>query len=94
MGAQQGGGPTDGLAQGPGPLRRPRKWFGHDPNRWAEFRRRYAAELEASGNLDLLKQLAQKAQKAAITLVYAAKDQEHNNAVVLKELLEERFGQK
>lgn len=51
-----------------------RKWFGHDPNRWAEFRRHYAAELEASGNLDLLKQLAQKAQKAAITLVYAAKD--------------------
>ncbi|MDI6852500.1 MAG: DUF488 family protein [Deltaproteobacteria bacterium] len=68
-----------------------RKWFDHDPKRWEEFRERYISELEKSGNLDLLDNLAQKAQTASVTLVYAAKDQEHNNAVVLKNLIEERM---
>jgi uncharacterized protein YeaO (DUF488 family) len=68
-----------------------RKWFDHDPKRWAEFRERYVSELEKSGNLGWLEKLAQKAQDATITLVYAAKNQEHNNAVVLKKLVEERI---
>lgn len=68
-----------------------RRWFDHDPQRWAEFRKRYEAELEKSGNMDLLDKLAQKAKAVTITLVYAAKDKEHNNAAVLKKLIEQRL---
>jgi uncharacterized protein YeaO (DUF488 family) len=68
-----------------------RRWFDHDPKRWPEFRERYVSELEKSGNLGILEKLAQRAQDADITLVYAAKDQEHNNAAVLKKLIGERI---
>ena len=62
-----------------------RRWFGHDPERWPEFRARYREELkEQRPLLDELKSLA---RKEPITLLYGAKDQDHNNAVVLKELL-------
>lgn len=62
-----------------------RKWFGHDPRRWEEFRKRYIRELHKKPDLlDLLRSLA---RQGAITLVYAAQDEEHNNAVVLKELI-------
>ena len=61
-----------------------RKWFDHDPERWGEFRSRYLAELRASGQLDVLKRRV----KGKVTLVYAAKDKEHNNAVALKSFLE------
>lgn len=62
-----------------------RKWFGHDPSRWDEFRRRYTAELERHGEqLDLIRQLAREGQ---ITLVYAARDELHNDAVVLRDVL-------
>ena len=61
-----------------------RKWFGHDPKMWGGFRSRYLAELRASGQLDVLKKRA----KGKVTLVYAAKDEEHNNAVALKSFLE------
>ena len=66
-----------------------RKWFGHDPAKWSEFRKRYRAELKQSGQLDALKALAQLSSRKTITLVYSAADDEHNQAVVLKELLEE-----
>jgi uncharacterized protein YeaO (DUF488 family) len=62
-----------------------RKWFGHDPARWTEFRRRYAAELsEQAVMLDELRALAAGQR---VTLVYAARDEEHNDAVVLREVL-------
>lgn len=62
-----------------------REWFGHDPGRWAEFQRRYAAELrDHSSELRRLRALARKGR---ITLVYAAHDEEHNDAVVLREAL-------
>ncbi|GFO69732.1 hypothetical protein GMLC_33110 [Geomonas limicola] len=62
-----------------------RHFFGHDPQRWPEFRERYRRELAAfSGELAKLRELADRQR---ITLVYAARDTEHNNAVVLKELL-------
>jgi uncharacterized protein YeaO (DUF488 family) len=62
-----------------------RKWFGHDPARWVEFRRRYTEELQAqSGLLDEVRSLA--AQRR-VTLVFGARDEEHNDAVVLRELL-------
>jgi uncharacterized protein YeaO (DUF488 family) len=62
-----------------------RKWFGHRPDRWQEFKRRYRRELdhEASSALAELRSV----QRAHITLLYAAKDKEHNNAVALLEHL-------
>lgn len=63
-----------------------RKWFGHDPSKWEEFQRRYTAELRL--HADLIKELKRKARGATITLVYAARDEAHNEAVVLKEFLE------
>jgi uncharacterized protein YeaO (DUF488 family) len=63
-----------------------RKWFGHDPERWPEFRTRYRAELKA--NPEAVAELRAVAKSAkTVTLVFAAKDEAHNNAVVLKELL-------
>jgi uncharacterized protein YeaO (DUF488 family) len=62
-----------------------RKWFDHDPARFAEFRRRYRDELaEHSERLD---ELRRRAASGPLTIVYAARDREHNNAVVLSELL-------
>ena len=67
-----------------------RHWFGHDPARWAEFRRRYRAELEAPDRRAALDRLARLAQAGTLTLVYGAADEEHNQAVVLREVLEAR----
>jgi uncharacterized protein YeaO (DUF488 family) len=63
-----------------------RKWFGHDPDRWDEFRRRYQKELR--GKEDLIKLLKRKAKAGTITLIYAARDEEHNGALVLKQFLQ------
>ncbi|HET8607176.1 MAG TPA: DUF488 domain-containing protein [Gaiellaceae bacterium] len=64
-----------------------RRWFGHDPERFDEFRRRYRDELAAqAGKLD---ELRGRARKGTLTLVYGARDTEHNDAVVLAELLGE-----
>jgi uncharacterized protein YeaO (DUF488 family) len=62
-----------------------RQWFGHDPRRWAEFRRRYRAELSA--HPELLRELRALARKGPLTLVYSARDEQHNQAVVLRERL-------
>jgi len=62
-----------------------RKWFGHDPARWDEFRRRYAAEVHE--HRDELDQLRNLMQTGAVTLVYSAHDEAHNDAVVLREIL-------
>ena len=66
-----------------------RKWFGHDPARWVEFRNRYRTELTESDQDSALKELARLSRHRTITLVYGAADEEHNQAVVLKELLDE-----
>lgn len=63
-----------------------RRWFGHDPARWEEFRRRYRAELE-DGDGEALAFLREKAAEGTLTLVFAARDREHNQAVVLRSLL-------
>ena len=63
-----------------------RKWFGHDLGKWKSFRRRY--ELEIKNNKDLVKYLAEKAERGTITLLFAARDKQHNEAVVLKQFLE------
>jgi uncharacterized protein YeaO (DUF488 family) len=62
-----------------------REWFGHEPGRFAEFRRRYIDELRA--NAPRLKELRRRATTGTLTLVYSAHDSEHNDAVVLAEVL-------
>jgi uncharacterized protein YeaO (DUF488 family) len=66
-----------------------RQWFKHDPKKWPEFQRRYIRELNA--NAQALRPLVDAARRGDLTLVYSSHDAEHNNAVVLKEYLEENF---
>ncbi len=63
-----------------------REWFGHDPAKWPEFQRRYAAELD--GNSSAWQPLLSAAQRGPLTLVYSARDEQHNNAVVLRGYLQ------
>jgi len=63
-----------------------RKWFAHDPQRWPEFKRLSLEELDGHG--EEMAELAAKASQARMTLVYAARDEQHNHALVLKEYLD------
>lgn len=63
-----------------------REWFGHDPAKWAEFQRRYRVELAQHGAE--LQQIRDLAKKHKVTLVYSAHDEQHNDAIVLREVLE------
>ncbi len=63
-----------------------RKWFNHDPAKWKEFQKRYAAELK--DKKDAVRLLKEKAKKGTVTLLYAAHDEEHNGALALKRVLE------
>jgi uncharacterized protein YeaO (DUF488 family) len=62
-----------------------RQWFGHDPERWQEFHRRYASELRQ--HTTTMHELHELAQHRVVTLVFGARDEEHNDAVVLREVL-------
>lgn len=62
-----------------------RKWFAHDPAKWDEFKKRYFQELK--DKFEAVKTIIDKGKQGTVTLVYGAKDAEHNNAVVLKEYL-------
>ena len=74
--------PTSGL----------RKWFGHEPEKFPAFQKRYRAELDRNPAVEpFLARLEKELAKGGVTLVYAAKDSVHSNAVVLKEYLEERL---
>lgn len=65
-----------------------RKWFGHDPEKWLEFRDLYRSEL--SQNPEAVGQLMEHVRRGRVTLVYGAKDTEHTHALVLKEFLENK----
>lgn len=65
-----------------------RKWFGHDPEKWPEFKQRYFHELE--DHADQVAELREKIAAKPVTLVFSAKDERHNNAVALKEYLEKQ----
>jgi uncharacterized protein YeaO (DUF488 family) len=67
-----------------------RRWYGHDPDKWPEFQRRYREELTARP--DLLARLQAYADEGPVTLLFAAKDSERNSAAVLKAVLEEGAG--
>lgn len=71
------------------PSRELRKWFGHDPAKWKEFQVRYRKELREKK--DALKLLKEKGKEHTVTLVYGARDEEHNEALVLKKILEDRI---
>lgn len=64
-----------------------RRWFGHDARKWREFKRRYRQELGSKS--EELRELAGQARLGTITLLFASRDEKHNNALVLKEALEE-----
>ena len=65
-----------------------RKWFGHDPARWTQFRQRYWKELK--DKKDAIDALRRKAREGKVTFIYAAHDEEHNGALALKEFIEQR----
>jgi len=69
-----------------------RLWFGHDPAKWAEFRRRYFRELDTRP--EAWKPLLEAARRGTVTLLFSARDAEHNNAVALKEYLERHLGKR
>src|SRR5690554_3558176 len=62
-----------------------RKWYGHDPEKWEEFKRRYFDELK--DNKEQVSLLKNEMKNGTVTLIYGAKDETHNEAVVLKDLL-------
>ena len=66
-----------------------RKWFGHQPSKWEEFKKRYSAELER--NTEQVSLLERELRAGKVTLVYGAKDEEHNGAIALKEFLEQGY---
>ena len=72
-----------------GPSTELRKWFDHDPKKWKEFRKRYIKELKKKReHIEILKEYQ---KKGTVTLLYAANDEEHNEALVLKESLNRRL---
>jgi uncharacterized protein YeaO (DUF488 family) len=66
-----------------------RKWFAHDPAKWKEFQRRYRAELES--NPRAWQPIFEAAKQGNVTLLYSARDTEHNSAILLKAFLEEQM---
>ncbi|HEV8600686.1 MAG TPA: DUF488 family protein, partial [Gemmatimonadales bacterium] len=75
----------DGWLKDVAPSPELRRWFSHDPKKWPEFKRRYFAELRA--NQDALAPLREASRRGPVTLVYGARDAEHNAAVALREYL-------
>jgi uncharacterized protein YeaO (DUF488 family) len=73
-----------------GPSTQLRKWFGHDPARWSEFQVRYHTELAEPDRAHALDALAAKARLGSVTLVFGARDREHNQAQVIADELERR----
>jgi uncharacterized protein YeaO (DUF488 family) len=74
-----------------GPSTKLRQWFGHDPERWLEFQARYHRELAQPGQARTLDELASAARVGPLTLVYGARDREHNQAQVIAEEIEGRL---
>ncbi|RMF38257.1 MAG: DUF488 family protein [Alphaproteobacteria bacterium] len=68
-----------------------RRWFGHDPGRWEDFARRYREELAA--NPEAVEDLLALCREGPVTLIFAARDEAHNNAVVLRDWLAERLAE-
>jgi uncharacterized protein YeaO (DUF488 family) len=74
-----------------GPSTALRKWFGHDPDKWGEFRQRYARELKARPQT--WRPIVSAARRGKVTLVYSSHDRQHNNAVALRQYLQPKVRQ-
>lgn len=84
--------PLDGWFKEAAPSDELRRWFGHDPVKWAEFQRRYRAELDTRP--EAWQPLLRAAQQGDVTFYYSARDTEHNNALVLKAYLEAQLAKR
>jgi uncharacterized protein YeaO (DUF488 family) len=84
-GVRKGDIEIDGWLTDVAPSTELRTWFGHDPQRWEEFRRRYFAELDARP--EAWRGLADAARAGDVTLLYSSRDRQHNNAVALRDYL-------
>lgn len=69
-----------------------RHWYGHDPEKWEEFQRRYAQELD--GSEESWQPLVEAARRGDVTLLYASRERQHNNAVALRKYLERKLSEK
>lgn len=68
-----------------------REWYGHEPDKWVEFRRRYSRELRAASAKKVLDDLVRRGKRGRVTLVYAARDGERSDAAVLQRFLNRRI---
>jgi uncharacterized protein YeaO (DUF488 family) len=82
----------DGWLKDAAPSTELRKWFSHDPEKWPEFRKRYFAELDRAP--EDWASIRDAAQQGAVTLLYSSHDTGHNNAVALKDYIEQKLGAK
>jgi uncharacterized protein YeaO (DUF488 family) len=80
--------PLDEWAKQLAPTAELRSWFGHQPERWSEFARRYRRELSQPDARRHLAELADRAATQRVTLIFAARDRDHNNAVVLRAMID------
>ncbi len=85
--------PVDLWAKDLAPSSELRRWFGHDPAKFREFVTRYHAELRTSAARAVLADLTRRAAHGTVTLVYGARDAEHNNAVVLRDAIDDALGE-
>jgi uncharacterized protein YeaO (DUF488 family) len=84
--------PLDGWLKDVAPSEALRRWFGHDPSKWVDFRRRYFSELDR--NPEAWRPILEAAHRGDVTLLYSARDTLHNNAVALKMYVEKRLDAK
>ncbi|MGQ0695971.1 MAG: DUF488 domain-containing protein [Nitrospiraceae bacterium] len=91
-GVTRGAARLDGWLKDAAPSDELRRWFGHEPAKWEEFRRRYLAELDRKP--EAYRPLLETAHAGTVTLLFGAKDEEHNNAVALREFLAPKLRQK
>ncbi|MGH9395640.1 MAG: DUF488 domain-containing protein [Terriglobia bacterium] len=84
--------PLDGWLKDAAPSTALRQWFGHDPEKWSAFRKRYFAELDS--HAEALEPILKKSRRGRVTLIYSSHDIEHNNAVALKDYLEAKIRKK
>jgi uncharacterized protein YeaO (DUF488 family) len=82
----------DGWLKEAAPSSELRQWFGHEPAKWTEFKRRYFAELRS--NPGAVERVVEAARSGSVTFVFSSHDVEHNNAVALKEFVEARLKRK
>jgi Protein of unknown function, DUF488 len=89
---QENRGPDAGVAERCRASSSLRRWFGHDPKKWSDFRKQYFRELRA--NPDAVAPIVTAANRGTVTLLYSSHDSEHNNAVALRDYIEDQLKKK